>query len=271
MEKIIHMTDKTIMNIDRNSSKGNQLKWFEDDRWYKADYLGYESLSEYLVSRLLEKTNTPEFVRYTPSVLSYAGKEYAGCVSRNFLREGEELISLEKLFRNYRNISLSKEIAELPNAEERIKYVVEGVKRITGLWDFGKYLCRLLAIDTFFLNEDRHMNNIALIYREEKGFRECPVFDNGAALFSDTKISYPLDKGIEECRKEIEAKPFSIDFDEQMDAAEGLYGQQLRLHFTKNDVSNAVAEVAGLYADDVLARAEEVIFSQMRKYKYEFS
>lgn len=268
MNRIIHMTDKTIVNMDRNSSKGNQLKWFENDKWYKADYLGYESLSEYLVSRLLEKTNTPGVVRYTPAMLSFEGKSYLGCVSPNFLREGEELISLEKLFRKYRNISLSKKIAEMEDVEERIGYVVEEVQSITGLLDFGKYLCRLLEIDAFFLNEDRHMNNIALRYRAGNGFRECPVFDNGAALLSDVKILYPLDKDIEECMKEIEAKPFSRDFDEQMDAAEELYGQQLRLHFTKKDVTDAVSEVSGYYTDDVLARVEEVIFQQMRKYQY---
>ncbi len=33
------------------SSKGNQSKWFSDGNWYKADGLGYEALSEVLVSR----------------------------------------------------------------------------------------------------------------------------------------------------------------------------------------------------------------------------
>ena len=37
-----------------HTSKGDQLKWKIDDRWYKADYMGYEGLSEVLVSDLLQ-------------------------------------------------------------------------------------------------------------------------------------------------------------------------------------------------------------------------
>lgn len=33
----------------RQSSKGNQLKWENKGVWYKADYTGYEGLSEYLI------------------------------------------------------------------------------------------------------------------------------------------------------------------------------------------------------------------------------
>ena len=29
-----------------HTSKGDQLKWKIDDRWYKADYMGYEGLSK---------------------------------------------------------------------------------------------------------------------------------------------------------------------------------------------------------------------------------
>lgn len=54
----------------RASSKGNQNKWTVQGIWYKADGLGYEALAEVLISRLLEKTNTAFFVRY-----SYASLE----------------------------------------------------------------------------------------------------------------------------------------------------------------------------------------------------
>lgn len=46
------------------SSKGNQNKWFDGKNWYKEDGLGYEALSEVLVSRLLERTTVETFVRY---------------------------------------------------------------------------------------------------------------------------------------------------------------------------------------------------------------
>lgn len=63
------------------------------------------------------------------------------------------------------------------------------------------------------------MNNIAVLFNDEDHFFDyCPVFDNGAALFSDTSISYPVTMGLEECLSQIEAKPFSRVFDEQVEA-----------------------------------------------------
>ncbi len=38
------------------SSKGNQNKWCENGKWYKVDGLGYEALSEVVVSHLLKKS-----------------------------------------------------------------------------------------------------------------------------------------------------------------------------------------------------------------------
>lgn len=42
-----------------HTSKGDQRKWKVGDRWYKADYMGYESLAEVLVSHFLE-TRLPQ-------------------------------------------------------------------------------------------------------------------------------------------------------------------------------------------------------------------
>ena len=45
------------MHIADHTSKGDQRKWRMNDIWYKADYMGYESLSEVLISALLQKSN----------------------------------------------------------------------------------------------------------------------------------------------------------------------------------------------------------------------
>ena len=63
---MIELFDGDIHEEGRQSSKGNQLKWFSGDTWYKADYTGYEGLAEYVVSALLQKSCLAEddFVRY---------------------------------------------------------------------------------------------------------------------------------------------------------------------------------------------------------------
>ena len=57
------------------------------------------------------------------------------------------------------------------------------------------------------------------------------MFDQGLCLFADTSQDYPLEQSVEKCLEIIEAKPFSRDFDGQLDAAEELYGVQLRFLF----------------------------------------
>lgn len=42
-----------------HTSKGDQLKWKIGNIWYKSDYMGYEGLSETLVSHLLQKALFP--------------------------------------------------------------------------------------------------------------------------------------------------------------------------------------------------------------------
>jgi len=147
---------------------------------------------------------------------------------------------------------------------------VDFVEQVTGLKNVGAYLTMMLEIDAIFLNEDRHTNNLAVIRNEKtKRYRLCPVFDNGLALLSDLN-DYPVDKDIYECIGQVQAKPFDRSFDAQMEAAEELYGTQLRLQFDRRDVQDVLATIAELYDGPILDRVERVLGEQMRKYKVYF-
>ena len=76
--------------------------------------------------------------------------------------------------------------------EERLRFLVQQVERMTGLQNFGVYMNKLLTIDAFFLNEDRHMHNIAVLMNGKGDYAYCPIFDNGAGLLADTTMDYPL-------------------------------------------------------------------------------
>lgn len=54
---MVDLFEQDIRTNDRQSSKGNQLKWSNGQTWYKADYAGYEGLAEVVVSGLLEKSS----------------------------------------------------------------------------------------------------------------------------------------------------------------------------------------------------------------------
>ncbi len=109
------LTDKTVKHEDftdekiaKTSSKGNQEKWYdgETNSWYKLDQFGYESLAETLISEILMESNiesgTPfTFVRYGMARLQVHGRKRAGCVSKNFLKDGESIITLNRLLTLY--------------------------------------------------------------------------------------------------------------------------------------------------------------------------
>ena len=69
---MVQLFEQDIKTNDRQSSKGNQLKWCRNNVWYKADYMGYEGLVEYVVSRLLEKSSLKqeEYVLYKTEEIS---------------------------------------------------------------------------------------------------------------------------------------------------------------------------------------------------------
>lgn len=266
----IDLTGRTKEPVTNHTSKGNQPKWHIDELWYKADHMGYEALAEFVVSELLKKTTVADFVKYDLISIKYDNQEKTGCVSENFRTKNEILIPVEKLHRQYFGKGLSAAIAAQDNIEDKIKYTVDFIEKTTGIKDFGEYLSAMLVLDAFFLNEDRHTNNIAVIRNEKTlQFRPAPVFDNGLSLLSDIN-DYPLNTDIYENIKKVSAKPFSADFDEQLDAAEKLYGTQLKFSFTKADVREILQKLQEFYDEEIIKRAEDVIFEQMRKYSAYF-
>ena len=91
MERI-DLTTAVREPIQGHTSKGDQPKWHRGNLWYKADHMGYEALVEVVVSRLLEKTNVPEFVRYEPVWIRYEAGDAPGCISCSF--QGLSLIHI---------------------------------------------------------------------------------------------------------------------------------------------------------------------------------
>ena len=268
MERITFLRD--YMKIEGHfSSKGNQWKWNDGNWWYKADQLGYETLTETVVSHLLTHSTIGNHVIYEPVIIDYHGRDLLGCKSRNFLQPSEELITLERLFRQNAGMSLSKEISYFSDVKKRIEYTVDHVISYTGLENFGEYLTKMLEMDAFFLNEDRHTNNIAVIYDlNKREYKYCPYFDMGLSLFADIKQDFPPEKTIEECQKSIIAKPFSKDFDEQMDAANDLYGRYLKFTISKVEMVKEVERWDFPYEETLLDRAVNVLRYQARKYAY---
>lgn len=269
---MVTLFEQDIKQNDRQSSKGNQLKWNTGHVWYKADYTGYEGLTEYVISHLLRKSSLSqeEYVLYDLEKIAYKSKRYNGVKSEDFLRKGWQIITLERLFQVNYGYSLLQSIYRIRETEERLKFLVESVERITGLNNFGQYMNKLFTIDAFFLNEDRHMHNIAVLMNQDGEFSYCPIFDNGAGLLADTTMDYPLDENIEEMISEVAAKSICSSFEEQLDVSERIYGSNIEFQFGKNDIDALLKQAEEYYSIEEIQRVKEILYIQMRKYGYLF-
>lgn len=249
------MTIKLVSNekIAETSSKGNQEKWLDSDSncWYKLDQFGYEALTETLISVLLEKSNieadTPfTFVRYQMEKLHVHGRDRTGCVSDNFLMPGQSLITINRLLSNHLGVPLKQKLLQFPSDKKRIAYLADATADFTRLKEFPQYLTLLFEIDALFCNDDRHLNNIAVI---EQGGRYdyCPVFDNGAGLLSNTQLSR-MDIQPKALISVLLARPMGTTFTRQTNAARSLYGRQLIIPlFSAEDIHLAVQPLLEYY------------------------
>lgn len=157
--------------IAGTSSKGNQEKWQEDGRWFKLDMFGYEGLAETVTSALLSRTNIIElgfqYVTYRMERLEVHVRTRNGCSSADFLQPGESILTLADLLRKGVGSDWQSQVKRLPNMQAKIGWLVEQTERLTELDHFGVYLTALFEADMLFGNEDRHLNNIAVLRRGE--------------------------------------------------------------------------------------------------------
>ncbi len=268
---MIDLSEENIWGQERKSSKGNQLKWKNGGKWYKADYTGYEGLAEYVVSSLLKSSDlmSSDYIVYQTVEIAYKDQNYRGCSSEDFLPEKWQLITLERLFHSFYGKSFYLSVYEIQGIKERAEFLVEQVIEMTGLQEFGTYLAHLLTIDALFLNEDRHLHNIAVLLDPYGKYHYCPIFDHGASLLSDTKLDYPEHADLRQLLPTVRARTLSDDFDEQLDAVERLYGRTIRFSFEEQKIKE-ILDHEKFYPEKQKHRVMEILLHQRRKYDYLF-
>ncbi len=271
----VGMTVKLVSNekIAETSSKGNQEKWLDQGKWYKLDQFGYEALAETVTSMLLERSNieidtTFTFTRYQMERLNVHGRDRTGCSSDNFLGNRESIVTINHLFKQYLGRSLADTLSRLSSDKKRMAYLAEATAEITGLAEFPQYLTLLFEIDALVLNDDRHLNNIAVIAKDSK-FDYCPIFDQGAGLLSNMMYA-PMHIIPKTLIAEAQARPFNTTFNRQIRTMQGMYGKQLHLpRFTRRELCEMLDPLLPYYAmrdrDLIADRVCETILTRQKQ------
>jgi hypothetical protein len=253
LELEIEVDDNDLI-LSSTSSKGNQMKWYKDGFWLKANRWGYEGIAECATSIVLSCSNLFKemYVEYLPCKIIDGTEVYSGCASKDFKPSGWSVITLHRIFEKF-NVDQTPLTSSRYTTRDRVKYVVDAVNRCIDV-DISSYLSVLLTLDAFILNEDRHFNNIALLYKDGL-YDWAPIFDNGLSLLSDL-TAYPTHVPLDVNMRKVKAKTFNSSFTKQLDAV------GVGFHID----GELLTEKLEWYRSD-LGRAYDVLKRQIERYK----
>lgn len=245
------MVTKTI---NGSTSKGNQPKFVKGGFLYKEDSMGYESISEALVSEFLSFVDNVDFIDYYLDIVNRHGKNVCCCKSKIYTGEDESFVSVYKLLNNANK--LNPKIFKKINGRDLVDYVVDNIKILTGV-DIRGYLALLSVVDAITLNEDRHFNNICLIERGGE-YRVAPIYDNGLSLLSDTS-DYPMGERVSVLINRVKCRPFNVSFSKQV-----RYFDFNPLNIRYDDLVDKLNLVEVPFKEKEFLRAKMVLLKRLR-------
>ena len=160
------------------TSKGVLLKWNSEDKYYKSGALHYGIFSkthpvvECICSKIRKKLGLIGVDYKLESIKSkgcedFEAQEILCCVSDNFLKPDETLITFAKHYKNY---------------NQKLTYI----KLLEDFKEFEEEINQTLMFDFIVNNIDRHFNNFGYIINGKRKY--CPIFDNGLSLYSDLNL-----------------------------------------------------------------------------------
>ena len=148
-------------------------------------------------------------------------QEILCCVSKNFLKEGETLVTFGKHYKSYNDtITYDKLINDFPEFQEQIN--------------------QTLIFDFIVNNIDRHFNNF--VYIINGNIRYCPIFDNGLSLYSDLSLEdiKAINKNKYMKKRYDKSKPFAKKHKSQIKLINKL--PNINLNNTNEDFKNIIKE-----------------------------
>ena len=87
---------------------------------------------------------------------------------------------------------------------------------------------------------------------------------------SDITFDYPLSKDTFKLIDKVKSKTVALDFNEQLEECEKLFGNNVKFSWNRNDIVKLLNN-ADIYPDEIKKRVYDVLIEQKRKYSYLFT
>ena len=249
--------------MQMTSSLGNQEKWKVNGLWVKADSEGYEGLAESLASKFYSFwENKLPYVTYTEYLLNDGRK---GCISENFLTDDQSILTLANILDKFDADvdKMCKNKSTLQQIEAVLSFLYLSVRV-----DASLYFAHQFSLDSFVMNEDRHLNNIIFLAdRSTDRIVPGPLFDHGFA-FASRMSQYPIWEDTKKTYQKIKAMPFSVDFDKQALAIQALTGYVPRI--SNEGLSMTFIPKSSIYKDEEVLRCLRLLRLRVSNSKIEW-
>ena len=175
---------KKLIKLDiASSSKGEQEKFYDPEkRMYIKLPFYYEGTywKDYMVEHLSGRIFGEDYTLGVPIVdqeIVMTDRNLPAVRSKDFCSDNEQWFSLARVYERYMVY-----VEDCRSGQERLWQIINTAKDCCGV-DIVPYLCVMFVADTLLLNEDRHYNNLGLLYKSDDVFEIAPLFDFGLGLF----------------------------------------------------------------------------------------
>lgn len=208
--KIFNASDLLSLQCG-NTSKGNQMKWYDSkndfyikaqfyfqDKFWRDDIV--ECIAAQLGKQLYLSDKKVQVLEQLPCKIDLGYNTIWGVYSKNFCNQGDVFVPFSRI--------LNAKRMQFPysgSIETKWAFVLDTLNNLTKS-DCSDYLLVMSLLDFLVGNEDRHLNNFGVIYCDGK-FRISPLFDFGLGLFEHDRKYENLP--LKQCISKMECKPFA--------------------------------------------------------------
>lgn len=190
------------------------------------------------------------------------------CVSKNFLAEGEEFSSINKILNEDDNFLIDYD-ADVEIRQKQLDTIVDKLHIIKGLSkeDVKNAILKQISLDFIIMNNDRTLNNMGIILdKEGNALRMANCFDNGSCITAYKEYD---NYSYEEMEEDFFICTFGCGNEgnqDYLDLIKQNGGPLLKIRY-KDLVKKIKSYDCKAYPKSIVERNKKILLANLKKYK----